>query len=285
MAREQAFLAQPFASPSPRIIASPFQFATDENTNLRIVSANSLSGVVLAIHGRRLNAKGEIEPFAFTHTPNTDRTTRTQDYKVGAGALLNLVIFASSGSPLIGQTYVMAHLILGFTGATIVLGQLLGGYVTAAQPLAYPGSPIESSIAGGGYVRTITGTDPAVGDDISEAAPTGARWQLLAASFDFTGTTASSGRSVGIGVTASGVKKWQAHAHTTQGGTGLASYYCAVGAWDVSTLTDLTRVIAIPEDAPMLGGETFFTVRNNGLADDDFGAPLLTVREWLEVSS
>ena len=43
-AREQVFVAQPVAYAGNRVIASPFQFATSEDDNLQIVSANSLAG-------------------------------------------------------------------------------------------------------------------------------------------------------------------------------------------------------------------------------------------------
>ena len=92
MAGEIASLATPFAAPGGRIIASPFQFATDDDTYLRIVTANSAAGVVLAVNGRRVASDGQLYAINETHTPNTDRSTKTQDFKLGKGALLNLSI-------------------------------------------------------------------------------------------------------------------------------------------------------------------------------------------------
>src|SRR5439155_18890058 len=105
--------------------------------------------------------------------------TKTQNYKLGKGAILNLTVFASAGAPLMGQTYVIVQLIKGLTGATIVLGTLLGGYLTATQALGWPGSPIISSTDGEGCTRLIVGTTPAAEANILETVPTGARWELL----------------------------------------------------------------------------------------------------------
>jgi hypothetical protein len=177
MAQEVTYAAAPFIQ-AGRLIPSPLQFLTTEDDNLRVVSLNAKAGVTIAIQGRRLNPDGKAVPFTYVHTPNTDRTAKTTDFKFGAGAVLNLTVFVSGGAPMLGQTYVLLQLIRGLSGATIVIGTLLGGYVTATQALGFPGSPIQSSIEGGGYARQLTGTTPAAGAEVNETVPTGARWRL-----------------------------------------------------------------------------------------------------------
>lgn len=161
---ERAFVASPVSSAAGRVIASPFQFYTTGEDNLRIVSSNSLAGVSLRVEARFIDPAGTISAQSWDHVPNSDRTPRTTDYRLGVGALLNLTVYASSGAPRIGQTFVMVQLIRGDAPAAIVLGTMLQGYVTAVQHLAWPGSPIQSSIEGGGYPRAIVGTTPAAGN-------------------------------------------------------------------------------------------------------------------------
>lgn len=283
--RGTAYLATPFASPSTRVIASPFQFATTEDDNLQIVSANSQTGVVLAIQGRRLSPKGDIEPFAFVHVPNTDRSTKTENYKLGAGALLNLTIFALSGSPRIGQTYVSARMIRGLSGPVIILGALLGGYVTSAQVLAYPGSPIADSISGGGYTRLITGTDPAAGSDAVETVPTGVRWRLRSHQVLFTATAAAGDRKVALRLE-SGASLISI---STLPGT-IPPSGAAFCQWappmPLSTQIHASTLYAGIPDAVLLAGHTITArVIQNGAAGDNFDAPVLTVDEWLEVTA
>ena len=111
------------------MISSPFQFVADSDTFLRVVSVCSVAGVTLAIQGRRLDEKGQLQALTETHAPSSDRSVRTQDYALGVGAVLNLTVFASAGTPLKGQCYVMVQLLRNFGGTAIVLGTLLGAGV------------------------------------------------------------------------------------------------------------------------------------------------------------
>lgn len=282
--RERAFLATPFAGARGLIIA-PFQFETTEDDNLRLESANSLASVVLAIQGRRRTATGAIEPFAFVHTPNTDRSIRTQDYKLGAGAILNLTIFASSGAPVVGQAFVTARFIRGLGGATIVLGTLLAGYVTAVQHLAYPGSPITSSLDGAGVSRMLTGTDPAAGSSISETVPTGAVWKLVGLRAPLTcGPTAGPRRP---GVTLQndvGISYFTSPQALTLAANGVANFFWATGM-ALDTAIGVTNAMAgLPTESLLAAGYRIIVSSDGAQADDDYDPPRLQVREWLTVA-
>jgi hypothetical protein len=283
--RELAYVAQPFVSAGTKVIASPFQFATDDNDNLQIVSANSLTGVALAIHGRRLTAQGQIEPFAFVHTPNTDRSTRTENYKLGAGALLNLTIFATSGSPSIGQTYVSARIIRGLAGPIIVLGTLLGGYVTAVQHLAYPGSPIQSSIEGGGYYRIITGTDPATGVRWSETVPTGARWRLVALRVGLTTGAGGPTRIPSIVYRSGGVNYFRSISSIGFGASAGGTAYWAAGMPLATAVSTFDAINGLPDGAILLAGTSIVDETSGFQPVDDFSGLIYAVQEWLEVNT
>lgn len=179
MATEQAFPGQAIAIGGGSVITSPFQFVADADTFLRVVSVCSVTGVVLAVQGRRIDESGQLQPLQETHVPLATRTRKTQDYGLGVGEILNITVFASQGAPLIGQCYVMIQLLRNFGGTAVVLGTLLGGYVTSTQALGFPGSPIQSSTDGEPAVRNITGTQPLVGHEVGESCPTGARWELV----------------------------------------------------------------------------------------------------------
>jgi hypothetical protein len=61
-------------------------------------------------------------------------------------------------------------------------------------PLAFPGVPIASPLDGGGALRSIAGTTPGAGAEISETVPTGARWELLAFQATFVTSAAAANR-------------------------------------------------------------------------------------------
>lgn len=166
------------ALPGTGLLATPFQFVLTGSENLQVRSACSLAGVVVAIQGRLLQSDGSIVPIGFTHTPNSDRSIATQNFALGPGTLLTLTCFALNGAPISGQCFIQVQIIQGLTGATYVLGTLLQGYVTSFQCIAWPGSPIHSSLDGRGYTHVITIPNPAVDVGVSLTAPPNTRWRL-----------------------------------------------------------------------------------------------------------
>jgi hypothetical protein len=281
---ERAFVAQPTAFAGGRVIVSPFQFTTSGEDNLRITSINSLVGVSLSVRGRRFNDEGLIEPFAYEHIPNSDRTAKTTDHPLGVGALINVTITASGATPLIGQTFVMAKIIRGLTGATLVLGTLLQGYVTSQQELAWPGSPIMSSIDGGGFVRTIVGTAPIPSLQIIETVPTGARWELLRMHALLTTVAGGVNRSAVLSLLTGGVFSAHLNPAASQPPSKLWHYSWGQGLQPVADVTLGILQQAYPPAAVLLAGESFTTTLYNGAVGDAWSAPLYTVREWLEAN-
>lgn len=284
-ANERVFAAQPVGYGGQKVIASPFQFATTDDDNLQIVSANSLVGVVLAVQGRRVNTAGLIEPFAFTHTPNSDRSSKTENFKLGAGALLNLTIFAITGSPMIGQTYVSARLIRGLSAATILLGGLLGGYVTAAQPISYPGSPIASSLEGEPLIRVIDGTTPLAAHELAETVPTGARWDLLTFKAVFTASATPANRTADLNFVVNSVPILN---------NVPAKFMVAGEIWTLSWAPGLGTIvdpaffrqnIALPTRSILPAGSVITSDTGAMQVGDQWSSVRYSVREWLEVSA
>jgi len=283
VANEQFFGATPIPTGAGRIIASPFQFVASGEDSIRVVSVNSLAGVRVKIQGRILREKGNVEAFAHDHVPNTDRTVSFTDYSLGIGAVLNVVVYANVGSPLIGQTFVIVELIRGTAAAGIVLGTLLQGYVTSTQVLAWPGSPIRSSTDGEAYIRNIVGTDPPAGSEIVETVPFGARWELLSFSA-FCNKNANGGpmelrKAVGANLF------WQVVASHTHNVGAVINYVFAQGLNTTSAGPPGTGTSnhAIPMNAHFNAGDEIRTSLVNN-AGDNWSAPVYTVREWLEVN-
>lgn len=284
-ATEQAFPAQPGYFAGSRIIASPFQFVSDADTFIRVRSACSVAGVVLAVQGRRVDDAGTLQPIAETHTPNSDRSVKTQDFKLGAGALLNLTVYASSGAPLVGQCYVLVQILRNQGGTAIVLGTLLGGYVTAIQALGFPGSPIVGSTSGEPAIRNIVGTTPAAGAEFEETCPTGARWELISVLVSLATSAAVVNRNMSLQVFTPGVQTWGKYeagvnvpANTTQWfqyGLGLTVF----GA----TAPENIEYVSLPQQVYFLAGQAFSSFTPNLQAGDQWNAPRYQVREWLEV--
>lgn len=147
--------------------------------NLRVTAYNALASVVLQVRSRVLSLDGQVQGSADAFTPSTARAASASVIITDEGWLLGGEVFVSGAAPLVGQTFVVVEIVRGSSGTVTPLQVIAAGYVTAKMPLVFPSSPIASALDGSGAVRSIAGTTPGAGADISETVPTGARWELL----------------------------------------------------------------------------------------------------------
>jgi hypothetical protein len=282
--REQVFQGQPPIFGGARLLPSPSQFFLTGEDRLRVVSANSLAGVALKIQWRTALFTGAVVPTSETHTPNSDRTTKTQDFELGTGSLLNVTVFAGAGSPVSGQTFVMVQIVRGVGAAAIVLGTLLAGYVTSVQALGFPGSPIVASTTGEPVPRAIVGTTPAAGSFVTETCPTGARWEIVTVFAQFTTSGVAGSRQpwfqVNYGANPAGVTTWDVVVPAAN--TVDLTYGQNLNPGENFANTIIT--MPIPLGQRLRAGDQFFLGAVGLLAGDQFTAPVYQVREWLEVA-
>lgn len=266
-------------------VVEPGAFFVDGSYGIRINSWNSLAGVVITVRARFLNSDGRLINQEWTHTPNSNRTKATSDFPLGVGFPLNVTAFASTGTPLIGQTFVQVQIISGLGGATTLLGTMLQDYVTSVQALAWPGSPIRSSIEGGGFPRTIVGAAPAAGAQVIETVPTGARWVLRSWFQQFATAVAVANRFLFLQVFSGANQKMMSPSPVAQAASLTWFYTWAPGL--VSQVGGDPRFIAMAyaTQFPILAAETLQVSVTNLQAADQLSAPIYTVEEFLEVSS
>lgn len=264
-------------------VPSPFSWLFTGEDNLRVMVANSKSGVIVTVQGRFLTRKGEIQPFQFNVVPTADRMPSETNVPLGDGYLLNLSAVASAGAPLIGQTYIMIQIIRGFLGATTLLGCLLGGYVTESQHLGYPGSPIESSISGGGAPRVVSGTDPGAGLEWSETVPTGARWEIDTVRATLITAAFVTTRVVNLSITTTAVQNWIGTSVRVQAQSLTYTYFWAGNTQEQAGGAFPNVNNQLPSPNLLIAGAVIGSQTLNLNAADDWGQPFLSVREWLEV--
>lgn len=263
---------------------SPSAFYMRVDDNIRITSYNAAAGVQLALRSRFLGLDGGIMPSADVQTPNTDRSGKSTIVVTPEGWLLGAQVFAVAGAPLIGQCYVVVEVVQGLGSSAIALQTLAAGYVTAKQPLSWPGQPIASSLDGGGALRAIVGSAPGAGVNVTETVPTGARWELL--SFESVLTT-----SVGVAN--------RQHAITIDDGVNLyfidspafvqaaslvGAYSYAQGQSKLAAPLNVAVPANLPANNRLLAGHRIRTSVLNLQAGDVLAAPNYLVREWLEVA-
>lgn len=267
------------------VLASPFQFLVSGEDNLRVRSWCAVANVRLAIDLRFGQADGAVQAFAETHLPASDRSLVTSDIHLTAGYVLNLVVRAAGGTPIVGQCYVIVDVIRGSGGAAVVLGQMLGGYVSSSQGLAWPGSPIASSLEGPGCERMIQRTTGSAAAFIETFVPVSARWRPSLVYVQYTAPAAGAvtdrtfelylfdpSHAIMSKVTQPGA--------ISDGQTGDMTWgrgYPYVVASGVAQ-----SLAPLPMDTDLVGGSSlFFNVKNRD-AGDSIDNLNITVTEWLE---
>jgi hypothetical protein len=263
----------------PAAVGGAFFLGPD--TNFRITAFNSAASVVLTIAGQVYDVDGRVYPFAHTHVPNTDRSVSSQVLPMGTGWILNAEIVASSGTPRRGQCFARLELVQGREGAVTSLGTLLQGYVSDTNVLAYPGTPITQSTEGHGVIRSITGTDPAAGSEISETVPTNARWRLMALRALLV-TSATVATRVPVFTIDDGVNTyWTSPSLLTQAASLTQRYHLSAG-FGTPASTAAHAHSPAPTDLILMGGHRILTITTAFDAGDNWGAPQMLVEEWIE---
>lgn len=250
-------------------------------TNLRISSYNAAAGVTLKVIARIMTFQGQITYNEFDHIPNTDRSQKQTTAPLVEGWLVSIQTYASAGTPRRGQCFVRVELVQGDTGALVSVTTLLQNYVESKHAINWPGSPLVSSVDGPGCLRSITGTDPAAGVEISETVPAGARWRPISIASLFT-TSATVATRVIAWVIDDGANNVlatldvQSQVASQAVTHSLAALGNALGASAVVGTACLPALMTLPAGARIRTSTVLIQ------AGDNWNAPQMLVEEWIE---
>jgi len=282
--RERLIRATPVAIGGSQIISSPFQFTVTGEDNLRIRSFCSQTGVTLSVDVRLADAAGVVSVASHQHTPNSDRTVRVQDIALPQGYILNMVVRVVAGAVVNGQCYVVVELIRGFTGATIVLGQLLGGYVLSQQGLAWPGSAIEPSTAGQGAAGFVNLALGGAGTEVLATVPAGARWAVDMAFLVYVSTTGATVYPRLSYLDALGNLIYITRCASAVAAPASTNYiYARGGGEGIDNGAHVFQPLAI--DVLLRAGSRIQTLTSGMALADSYAAARVSIREWLEAAT
>ena len=259
---------------------APYYMTGEDSLQLSII--NSLSGgQTVTIVGRILLLDGRPATFAHTFAVSAARTLQSFVFSLGEGWLLDFSVFATAAVTITGQTFARVQVLRGQTGATSVVATLMAGYITSVQSIAWQGSAVRSSLDGQGNLRSITGTDPAAGVEISEAVPTGARWRLLAISAALVTDATVINRFPGLLIDDGTTTLFSADPPAAQ--TASQNYRWSAGPGSARLgAINASPNWGLPVDIRLLAGSRIRTSTLSIQAGDNWGAPQLLVEEFLE---
>lgn len=250
--------------------------------DLRLTVLNSLAGVTVTLRGRVLTCQGELVPFEQRLTPTTDRQASTTLSRLAEGWLVQAHAFVSAGAPLTGQTFAMLSVVRGEGSAALDLFTLASGYITNTQRITYPAGSLQNSTEGGGAIRSITGTAPAVGAEVSEVVPIDCRWELLTFAVVLTTSAAVANRTPQLVIDDGAIVLNQTPSLFTQAASLATRHQWGAGQPYSAIVNALATPSGLPVRAVLTAGFHIKTLTNLLQAGDQYGAPQYLVREWIE---
>jgi len=262
-------------------IAMPAPFFMSGEDSLELGILCGATGETLTCAGRFMTIDRQIRTFEMRVVPSAARVMTTVVESLGQGWLLNFTAWPTSGNPNYGEMWARVRVLRGRSGATSILGTLAYGYVTLQQGISFPGTTFRNPLEGPGRIRSITGTDPAAGVEISETVPTGARWRLIAFRALLV-TDATVANRFPLLLIDDGVStNFASDPPEAQVASGSWSWVFGGGVTRLAGVSAV-RAWAMANNLTLLAGSRIRTQTVGIVAGDNWGAPQLLVEEWLE---
>lgn len=265
--------------PERGVWSTPLYMLQDDYLSLS--AYNSAASVQLSLAYRFIGKDGRPQVGELHLTPTTARVVSTVRAPLGEGWLTHARINLAAGTPLRGQCYARLGVQKGDGSTGFLWARLIGQYVTSENTPAWPHGRIMSPLEGPGALRSIAGTDPAAGAEISETVPTGARWKLHGLNATLVNAAAAATRVpqliIDDGTTV--LQRIPAAMTSIISDTVVFSWGATGAATSIATVAAMTP---IPKDLMMLAAWRVRTLTNALDSGDNWGVPQLFVEEWIE---
>lgn len=267
-----------------RVIVAPFQLYLDGADALRLEGWSSAPNTTLQAFGRVLLEDGSVDTFqTFIFAPDTAARV-VKDLPMPRGFLMNLTVIVTGAAPVLGRVFTRASIIRGLTGATIVTGTLLQGYVTSSQAQSWPGSPLQQTDGIPGYVVQSFAISPGPGNPMSFTVPAGRHWSLLSAQCSLTTDATVINRRPQV-VPVGSNQTFIVHHTQVLGASGTLSFFWANGLTGNVDTTSVPNTAALPSRVELDVGEQIFISAGNLQPGDEFlGGGNVAVLERLQVT-
>jgi hypothetical protein len=268
-------------SPLGLYAPSPVYLTGEEQ--LRITTVSNTAGLTLTIAGRILGPDNRVRPFEFPHTPNSNRTTATTTIALSEGWLLGLEAKVTSGTMTFGAVWALMELVRGQGNAARVVSSLQSDFVTPVSPLEWPGEAAVNSLESDGCLRSIVGTLPGAGVEISETVPTGARWELLALHLALITSATVANRIPALSLDDGASLYFASCAAGNETASATWSNEFGQGTGFSFNATGLISNAALPVGIKLPAGGRIRSSTIALQAGDQYAAPRYLVREWFDV--
>lgn len=261
----------------------PAQCYVERGDRLFLRTHNSVPSVRVQLRLRFMDiSDGRVREMLYEQSPSsTARAVQTTVFDLAEGYILSATVVTANATVRRGQLWAQAGIVRGGELADQLVQVLVADYLTDNGIIGYPYGPIRSSVEGPGIIRSITGTNPAAGLEISETVPTNARWNLLAFSAVLVTSAAVANRQVNLIVDDGANTVYDFPSASVQAAS-LTHRYNAAPAAPAPVVTNLRHLIPLPRPTTLFQGFRLRTSTTLIDPADDWGAPQLLVEEWIE---
>ena len=213
--------------------------------------------------------------FTLTHLPNSDKTTKEEDFRIPDVPIM-LSVTNAGGTYIKGQCFASIGLVVNGD----ILYELGAGFIHSAKGISYPVTNLAEPGPEGGSLQSLVGTNPAAGAEISETVPTTLFWKIRSIRFQLVTSATATGRRVHLVIDTGAGDNYDMFCEIDQNASDTQNYSCIpVGATpDSQDGNDI--IIPIPSDLILNPGAIIKTITTNLQAGDNFGPPILFVEEF-----
>lgn len=170
----------------------------DQDDILEISTFTRTTGMIVTVRVRELMPDNTIQTTEQQIVTTAGLFPQTTQIMLAEGFLLSIEIIGDQFFTIWGNLFASANIIRGKSTLDNASETLCRGFATYVQPLSFPYGGIRNPTEGQGNIRSITGTVPGVGLEITEVVPPGVRWRIQSFSFVFTASAAVANRIITI---------------------------------------------------------------------------------------
>jgi hypothetical protein len=263
----------------PKLVVPSQPIYLQRNDSFVLAFLSNGSNVTVRVDYRFLTPEGEIKEGEFITPP----FSALSEFAIPLyeAWLLSFAARVTSGSAAGQWCFLQAFLLRGtFTGTSNpVSGQIWQGFVPNFTANGWPGTPAKEITDGAGMIRSITGTAPAAGAEVTEVVPAQRRWTLLSFRTNLTTSITVANRFPGFNVDDGVNSLFSARTNVAQAASAVDNYELAPGS---QFYNDLSGNFLIPY--PVLTAlKAGFRIRTSTTAlqgTDQYSAPQYSVIEW-----
>jgi len=246
---------------------------------LNLVTLTNLTGQQVVFRARFLTPQNEIKETTFTTPLLTAGILQLFQVPVAEGWLISLAVQCFTGNT--PGNWVFAQILTGRSALfqQLSLGLIWQGYVPFGSANGWPGNPSKEPTDGPGRLRSITGSTPAPGVEISEIVGNQRRWNLLSLSATLTTNATVANRFPGFALDDGTNSLWFIRSNTAQVAGSFQGYKAGPGSQFYND-TQNNTIIPFPSPSLLSSGFHIKSTTVGLQAGDQWSAPQYLVQEW-----